>query len=257
MSNRVILVRHNEVTIEDRVVTYCHQHGLEPVSVFPFRGDRLGTPDETVRATVVYGGPFAVVETGKHPFLLDEHRWIEQCMARGTPLLGMCQGAQSIAHVLGAYTGPRPGQPHEFGYYPIHPTDAGKSVFPDTLHVAQTHYHEFATPDGAELLASSDLFPQQAFRYGAATYAFQFHAEVTPEGFRHWQEDFKDDYGNPGVQTKDEQNRLMVQHDAAQNDWFMGFLGQFLGRAGTDAVAAEYANRFPTGAAGTPTLSSI
>ena len=47
-------------------------------------------------------------------------------MARGIPLLGICQGAQSIAHVLGAAVGPRPGEPHEFGYDSIHATDAGK-----------------------------------------------------------------------------------------------------------------------------------
>ncbi len=241
MSNRVLLVRHNEVTTEDRVVTRCREHGLEPVSVFPFKGDRLDDPDDTVRAAVVYGGPFAVVETGAHPFLLDEHRFIEGCIASSVPLLGICQGAQSIAHVLGAYTGPRPGHPHEFGYYPITPTEVGKAVFPDTLHVAQAHYHEFATPAGAELLASSELFPHQAFRYGDCTYAFQFHPEVTKDGFRGWQERFKDDYGNPGVQAKEEQNRLMALHDAGQHVWFCGFLDQFLGGAGTGAKAAEQA----------------
>lgn len=239
MSNRVILVRHNEVTTVDRVVTHCRAHGFEPVSVFPFKGDRLDAPDETVRAVVVYGGPFTVIETDAHPFLLDEHRHIEQCMAGNVPLLGICQGAQSIAHVLGAKTGPRPGNPHEFGYYPITPTEAGKALFPETLHVAQSHYHEFATPAGAELLASSELFPQQAFRYGAATYAFQFHPEVTKEGFRHWQESHKDNYGNPGVQTRQEQNRLMALHDAAQDEWFRGFLKRLLGSAGSGAEAAE------------------
>lgn len=239
MSNRVLMVRHNEVTAEDRVVTYCRKHGLEPVSVFPFMGDRLETPDKAYRAVVIYGGPFTVTDTTANPFLVDEHRFIEKCLAAGMPLFGICQGAQSIAHVLGAYTGPRPGTPHEFGYYAIMPTAAGRDVFPRSLHVVQSHYHEFATPDGAELLASSELFPQQAFRYGDTTYAFQFHAEVTKDGFRQWQQSHKDDYGNPGVQTRDEQNRLMALHDDAQNQWFNGFLAGFLGRADDAAEAAE------------------
>ena len=47
-----------------------------------------------------------------------------------------------------------------------------------------SHAH---VPDGAELLASSGLFGQQAMKYGNSTFAFQFHAEVTPTGFRRWQ----------------------------------------------------------------------
>ena len=47
------------------------------------------------------GGPFNVFDEAKHPFLHDENRWIEQCLKTGVPLLGICQGAQSIARVLG------------------------------------------------------------------------------------------------------------------------------------------------------------
>lgn len=239
MTNRVILVRHNELSAEDRVVTWCRANGLDPVSVFPFKGDRLDAPDETVCASVIYGGPFNVFETDRHPFLIDEHRWIEQCMNRDVPLLGICQGAQSIAHVLGAYAGPRPGEPHEFGYYPIYPTDAGRDLFPDPLHVAQAHFHEFETPTGAENLASSDLFPQQAFRYGDTTFGFQFHAEVTKTGFREWQNRDWASYGKPGAQTREQQDRLMELHDDTQHEWFMGFLDGFIGRQGADIAAAE------------------
>jgi GMP synthase (glutamine-hydrolysing) len=99
--------------------------GFEPTTHgpeirYPFKGDALGAVDGSVAASVIYGGPFNVFETDRHPFLNDEHRWIEQCMARGMPLLGICQGAQSTAHVLGARCGPIAGEPHEFGYYQIH-----------------------------------------------------------------------------------------------------------------------------------------
>ncbi|MGH6927703.1 MAG: type 1 glutamine amidotransferase, partial [Dongiaceae bacterium] len=69
------------------------------------------------------------------------------------------------------------------------PTAAGRAEIPDGLHVVQSHYHEFALPAGATLLATSALYTHQAFRHGRAAYGLQFHAEVTPAIFRRWQTD--------------------------------------------------------------------
>ena len=78
-----------------------------------------------VVGAVVYGGPFSVFETDAHPFLNDEYRFIDACMTRGVPLLGICQGSQQIAHHLGAHVGPKSGETCEFGYYEVTPTADG------------------------------------------------------------------------------------------------------------------------------------
>jgi GMP synthase (glutamine-hydrolysing) len=226
---RVVLIRHGDEPDDDRVVTYFRFHGIEPEIRKPFKGETLGAVDSAVIGSVLYGGPFNVFEEARHPFLYDENRWIEQCIARDVPLLGICQGGQSIAHVLGAPVGPRPGEPHEFGYYEIHATETGRDYFPDSLVVAQSHFHEFQLPAGAELLAGSDAFPQQAFRYGAGTFAFQFHAEQTPAGFRRWQSQNRASYGRPGAQTREQQDALMAEHDRSQHGWFMSFLHRLFG----------------------------
>ncbi len=240
---RVVLIRHGHEPMDDRVTVFMHRCGLEPETRRPFAGDTLGEVDDSVVASVVYGGPFNVFETDRHPFLLEEHRWIEQCLTRNVPILGICQGAQSIAHVLGARCGPLVGEPHEFGYYSIQPTEPGRALFPDQLWVCQSHFHGFDLPAGAERLASSELFPQQAMRYGRSAYAFQFHAEVTPAGFRRWQDADWAAYGKPHAQSREEQDRLQVQHDAAQGRWFEGFLDDFFGPALSRPFGAKSTER--------------
>ena len=81
----------------------------------------------------------------------------------------------------------------------------------------------------APLVASSALFAHQAFQYGATTFGFQFHAEVTPAGFRRWQQSDWAYYGKPGAQTRAQQDAAMARHDPAQHQWFMGFLDRLFG----------------------------
>lgn len=231
MPKKLILVRHGDDPPDDRVVVFAVQQGFEPVIVKPFKGDRLGPPGPDVAGSVIYGGPYNVFEEDVHPFLHDEADWIRACMAQGIPLLGICQGGQQIARVLGAKVGPYDEPIHEFGYYPISPTPEGQEFLPETLYMTQAHFHTFAIPEGAVHLASSPAYPNQAFRMGERTYAFQFHPEVTIEGFRRWQRNKWAAFGKPGAQTKDEQDALMAAHDARQAAWFYDFLSGLFGTA--------------------------
>jgi GMP synthase (glutamine-hydrolysing) len=231
MASELVLVRHGEDPPDDRVVTFAVENGFVPVIRKPFRGEELGEPGPQVAGTVIYGGPFNVFDHETHPFLKQEAAWIRACMARNIPVLGICQGAQQIAYLLGASVGPIAGEPHEFGYYPVHPTPEGAAFLPGPMHMCQAHFHMFDIPPGATRLASSELFPNQAFRYGANVYALQFHPEVTIEGFRRWQNAPWANYGKPGAQTREEQTALMHAHDAAQADWFTQFLSRLFGRA--------------------------
>lgn len=230
MQRRLVLVRHDAGPRDDRVSTFGTQNGFALDYRHPFAGEALGEPDEGVAGTIVFGGKYEAYETGKYPFLKEEARWMEACMKRGVPVLGICQGAQQIAHMLGAHVGPPASGAHEFGYYELTPTEAGRDVFAAPLHVTQAHFHTFGIPAGAEHLGSTALYPNQAFRYGDRTYAFQFHPEVTIEGFRRWQAALGMFYGKPGAQGRQEQDRLMLAHDAAQAAWFYGFLGRLFGK---------------------------
>lgn len=233
MSRKLVLVRHGDDPPDDRVVSFAVQAGFDPVILRPFKGDRLPDPQCEVAGSVIYGGPFNVFDEDKHPFLHEEADWIRSCMARGIPLLGICQGAQQIARVMGAKVGPPPSGLHEFGYYPISPTPEGRDFLPETIAMTQAHFHTFAIPEGAVHLATSPLYPNQAFRIGDKVYGLQFHPECTIEGFRRWQAAPWAAYGKPGAQSREEQDALMLEADSRQAAWFYGFLTRLFGQAVT------------------------
>lgn len=228
---RMVLVRHNEGAADDRVTSWCLENGISADARFCFNGHLLGDPGEDVVGTVIYGGPYNANDTKKHPFLLEEYRWIEACMKAEIPLLGICQGAQQIAHILGSWAGPRHDENYEFGYYQIQPSNTAieERFLTAPMHVAQAHFHTFDLPETAVHLARSETYENQAFRVGNTIYGFQFHPEITIEGFRRWQSAKWSNYGKPGVQSKEEQSRLMMLHDETQAIWFYQFLGRLFG----------------------------
>ena len=235
--NRLVLIRHNHVPADDRIAGWAYLNGYDIDVRYPFSGDELDEViselegGSNISGSVVYGGPFNAYDTQSYPFLLQERRWIEACMKTNLPLLGICQGAQQIAHCHGEWVGPYEKEVHEFGYYELTPSEAAKNEgFLDRpIHVAQAHYHTFDLPKGAVHLASSEAYQNQAYRIGKNIYGFQFHAEQTVENFRRWQDSKESNYGKFGAQTREQQNQLMAIHDEAQGQWFYGFLDKLFG----------------------------
>ncbi len=123
--------------------------------------------------------------------LSAELRLIERALKDGTPMLGVCLGAQLIAKALGAPV--YRNAELEIGWAPVHFTDAGKA---DPLFCGMQspttffHWHgeTFDLPAGAEWLAYSEKCRHQAYRFGRNVYGLQFHPEVTAAMVEDWQE---------------------------------------------------------------------
>jgi GMP synthase (glutamine-hydrolysing) len=138
------------------------------------------------QALLIMGGPMSANDA--FPYLLGEMQYIGEAFARGMPILGICLGAQLIAKAMGASV--RRNVANEIGWFDLRFTDAAKEdlLFGGLQRETVFHWHgeTFELPSGAELLASSELCINQAFRIGRHVYGLQFHLEVTPEMIADW-----------------------------------------------------------------------
>ena len=232
MSRRIVLVKHNNDPNDDRASLHLAARGFELDWRYPYAGDSLPADDAEVAGTVVYGGGQGVPDIARHPFLAAEARWMKSCVERGLPTLGICLGAQILAHAYGAKVGPHPEGLQEFGFYDLEPTNEGAATIPAGLAVPQMHYHTFDLPAGATLLASSRAYRNQAMQLAEKAFGFQFHPEQTAATFKRWQQKPWAPWGKPGVQTREEQDARAEQHDGAVGIWFTGFLDRLFGAAG-------------------------
>ncbi len=159
---------------------------------------------ERYRGLVVLGGPMNVRDRSDRAHLLTELRVIEQALKQDKPVLGICLGAQLLAHVLGAQVHLQP-EP-EIGWYPLELTDAGRDdpvlrPLGPSAPVFQWHGYTFDLPDGAVQLARTRTCEQQAFRWGDSAYGLQFHPEVDQRLIGRWLEnpDYAQDLNHPAL----------------------------------------------------------
>ena len=135
---------------------------------------------------IILGGPIGVYETEDYPFLNDEISYLKQRLAKKLPTLGICLGAQLIAHALGAkvYAGPV----KEIGWSPLTLKNVENNPLLPIENTEVLHWHgdTFDLPEHAELLASSAIYPNQAFRIGQNILALQFHVEVASDSMEKW-----------------------------------------------------------------------
>jgi len=136
---------------------------------------------------IVLGAPVGAYEEDRYPFLSRELAILERRLAAGRPMLGICLGAQLFARAMGARVYPGPAK--EIGWAPLLFTDAGRNSVVRHLEGAPVlHWHgdTFDLPAGAELLASTAICPNQAFKHGPNVMAFQFHPEASVKNFERW-----------------------------------------------------------------------
>jgi len=168
-----------------------------PYKIVELAEEKIGDA-EKFDALIMMGGPMSVNESDVYTYLSKEEELTREFIRKKKKVLGVCLGAQIMAKALGAkvYRGTGP----EIGWIDIELTDTGLrdnlmkklAIHPKAgdfwkrFKVFHWHGETFDIPEGALRLAKSDLYPNQAFKYGEKAYAFQFHIEVTKEMVYDW-----------------------------------------------------------------------
>ena len=151
---------------------------------------RQGVPTVDADAVMVFGGDQNVGEELEHPWLHEEYDALRRWVAEERPLLGVCLGAQTLAHAFDARV--RPIGRALAGFYDTELTDAGAAdpvlgVLPRRFEAFNANAYTFAIPGVAAELATGPV--PQAFRIGERAWGVQFHPEIRRDHVMTWFDD--------------------------------------------------------------------
>jgi len=225
----LLLIVHQKTSDPGRVGRWLAAHGFALAIRCPALGAPLPATMDDHAGGVVFGGPISANDDHLD-FIRTELDWVGRCLEEGTPLLGICLGAQMMARALGGQVAGHPGGEVEIGFWPIRATPAGRALFGDGLTVYQWHREGIDLPAGVTALADSDRFANQAFEVTPSTLGIQFHAELTTGMMNRWLQRGAPDLSVAGTQGRADQIAARRAFDPALRRWLDRFLAHWTHR---------------------------
>jgi GMP synthase (glutamine-hydrolysing) len=214
--SKAIILQHVEFEGPGRLAPVFRDFGIPTEIRRLHKGDEVPTDLDELRVLVVMGGPMGVgdIASGKYPFLDQEVALLKRMIHLDRPVLGICLGAQLLAHAAGAkvYPNVRPGPTPadapilapEIGWGPVNfPFPGGTEPIVlglmDGAPMFHWHYDTFdlpklpppgnpppppapPPPSGNALISSTRACKNQVFRFKNRLFGFQYHFEMDEAG---------------------------------------------------------------------------
>ena len=222
----VLAVIHGEKVRAGSFRTVLEERGHELEEWSLAWGTPPPRPLDAYGAVLVFGGAMHADQDDHHPWLREESFLLQRLLGLGTPLLGVCLGAQLIARA--SHAAVMPAAEPEIGWYPVELTAEAKddplfSRLPNRFDAFQWHFYTYEVPAGGHELARSRACTQ-AFRLGERAWGIQFHAEVTRDEIEDWVEVDAHELLGSGDELLAESDRLLEEWTAIGRDLCDGFL---------------------------------
>jgi GMP synthase (glutamine-hydrolysing) len=175
--------------------------GAELDERFLRAGDPLPAPGDA-DGILVLGGE----QTAPDPALADQAALLRDATAQGVPVLGVCLGAQLLAHAHGGEVRKLARRHLDWLELRALPAADGDPVLGSLPPgAAGVHWNEdgFALPPGAVELLRSPAGTGEGFRIGERSWGVQFHPELDGPAIDDWYADWHSALAEAGVSEAD------------------------------------------------------
>jgi GMP synthase (glutamine-hydrolysing) len=223
---KILIVLHQETSSPGKLGQMLRAKGFELDIRKPRFGEPLPDTMDGHAGAVIFGGPMSANDPDD--FVRREIDWIGVTLREGAPFLGICLGAQMLVKQLGGTVCAHCDGCAEIGFYPLHPTEAGRRLIGWPRMVYQWHREGFDLPAGAELLARGDLFENQAFSVGRTAFGVQFHSELTYAMACRWTVRGAERFSLPMAQPRARHMEGWFRYDPPVRAWLWDFLDVWL-----------------------------
>jgi GMP synthase-like glutamine amidotransferase len=215
----ILAIQNDETDAPHLVGRWLEELGFEIRVLLAYAGEAVPTivPDG-VDALIPLGGHMNANEDHLHPWLPLERALLKDAIDRDIPIFAICLGTQLLA-VAGGGRVDR-AEIGEVGIYSVTGVGVDDSIFAfdKALPVAQWHEDQVSVlPDGATLLASSELCVNQIYRLGSNSYGVQFHPEIDLEIVKWWEAEADNAFKDSG--KKSIQAEMAAAESALASTW--------------------------------------